>query len=149
MRKALGLYTPLLDLSNYHLENYKSGGTPTKTVGRIFVRVDGNLLMGAAVGVGPVDTLNMALRDALVPIYPFLLKIKLTDYRVRVLNPEQATAAKVRVFITTSDGEESWDTVGVSENVIEASWQALLDSMEYYHDNRIVNGAGGAAGAET
>ena len=106
-------------------------------------RVDGNLLMGAAVGVGPVDTLNMALRDALVPIYPFLLKIKLTDYRVRVLNPEQATAARVRVFITTSDGEESWDTVGVSENVIEASWQALIDSMEFYYDNRIAEGADG------
>jgi 2-isopropylmalate synthase len=52
----------------------------------------------------------------------------------------------VRVFISTSDGEESWDTVGVSENVIEASWQALLDSMEYYYDNRLANGAGGADG---
>jgi 2-isopropylmalate synthase len=78
----------LAELSNYHLEAYQTGATPSKTVGRIFVRVDGNLLMGAAVGVGPVDTLNMAIRDALVPIYPFLLKIKLTDYRVRVLNPE-------------------------------------------------------------
>jgi 2-isopropylmalate synthase len=139
IRKILGLHRPLLELGNYHLEAYQAGSTPSKTVGRIFVRVDGTLLMGAAVGVGPVDTLNMALRDALLPIYPFLKRIKLTDYRVRVLNPEQATAAKVRVFITTSDGEESWDTVGVSENVIEASWQALLDSMEYYYDNRVVS----------
>ncbi len=138
IRKALGRHRPLLELGNYHLEAYQAGTTPSKTVGRIFVRVDGNLLMGAAVGVGPVDTLNMALRDALMPIYPFLKRIKLTDYRVRVLNPEEATAAKVRVFITTSDGEESWDTVGVSENVIEASWQALLDGMEYYYDNRVV-----------
>jgi len=147
MRKTLGRYRPLLELSNYHLESYQTAATPSKTVGRIFVRVDGNLLMGAAVGVGPVDTLNMALRDALMPIYPFLKRIKLTDYRVRVLNPEQATAAKVRVFITTSDGEESWDTVGVSENVIEASWQALIDSMEYYYDNRVAEGPAGAAPA--
>ncbi len=62
---------------------------------------------------------------------------------MRVLNPEEATAAKVRVFITTSDGEESWDTVGVSENVIEASWQALIDSIEYYYDNRVADGADG------
>jgi 2-isopropylmalate synthase len=143
IRKALGRHRPMLELGNYHLEAYQAGATPSKTVGRIFVRVDGNLLMGAAVGVGPVDTLNMALRDALMPIYPFLKRIKLTDYRVRVLNPEEATAAKVRVFITTSDGEESWDTVGVSENVIEASWQALLDSIEYYHDNRVADGADG------
>jgi 2-isopropylmalate synthase len=144
IRKSLGLYRPMLELSNYHLEAYQTGATPSKTVGRLFVRVDGTLLMGAAVGVGPVDTLNMALRDALVPIYPFLRRIKLTDYRVRVLNPEQATAAKVRVFITTSDGEESWDTVGVSENVIEASWQALIDSIEYYYNIRVAGGSEGS-----
>jgi len=131
IRKALGTYKPLLELSNYHMENYKSGDTRAKTVGRIFVRVNGNTLMGAAVGAGPVDTLNNALRDALLPLHPFLKKLKLTDYRVRVLNPEKATAAKVRVFITTSDGERIWDTVGVDENIIEASWQALVDGMEY------------------
>jgi 2-isopropylmalate synthase len=134
MRKALGLYRPILELGNYHLENYKAGDTRAKTVGRIFVRVDNNTLMGAAVGDGPVDTLNGALRDALLPLHPFLRKLKLTDYRVRVLNPERATAAKVRVFITTSDGEKSWDTVGVDENIIEASWQALVDAVEYYYN---------------
>jgi 2-isopropylmalate synthase len=142
MRRALGRYKPLLELSNYHLENYKSGGTPPKTVGRLFVRVNGNLLMGAAVGDGPVDTLSGALRDALSPLYPFLKKLKLTDYRVRVLNPEKATAARVRVFITTSDGEQTWDTVGVDENIIEASWQALVDGMEYYY-NSVVDENGG------
>jgi len=104
------------------------------------VRVNGNSLMGAAVGAGPVDTLNGALRDALLPLHPFLKKLKLTDYRVRVLNPEKATAAKVRVFITTSDGERTWDTVGVDENIIEASWQALVDGMEYYFNNHIEDG---------
>lgn len=140
MRRVLRTYTPLLELSNYHLENYKAGGTPPKSVGRIFVRVNGNLLMGAGVGDGPVDTLSAALRDALLPLYPFLKKLKLTDYRVRVLNPERATAARVRVFITTSDGEQSWDTVGVDENIIEASWQALIDGLEYYYNN-YVNGS--------
>jgi 2-isopropylmalate synthase len=135
IRKALGLYKPLLELSNYHLEDYKAGDTRTKTVGRLFVRVNGDMLMGAAVGDGPVDTLNLALKDALLPLHPFLKKLKLTDYRVRVLNPERATAARVRVFITTSDGEESWDTVGVDENIIEASWQALIDGVEYYYNN--------------
>jgi 2-isopropylmalate synthase len=137
IRRALGRYTPLLELSNYHLENYKSAGTRAKTVGRLFVRVNGNLLMGASVGDGPVDTLNGALRDALLPLHPFLAKLKLTDYRVRVLNPEKATAARVRVFITTSDGEQTWDTVGVDENIIEASWQALIDGLEYYYNNNI------------
>ncbi len=137
IRRALGLYRPLLELSNYHLENYKAGDTPTKTVGRLFVRVNGDMLMGAAVGDGPVDTLNLALKDALLPLHPFLKKLKLTDYRVRVLNPERATAARVRVFITTSDGEESWDTVGVDENIIEASWQALIDGVEYYYNNSV------------
>lgn len=140
IRRALGLYRPLLELSNYHMETFQSGDTPSKTVGRLFIRVNGNQLMGAAVGDGPVDTLNGALRDALLPLHPFLTKIKLTDYRVRVLNPEKATAAKVRVFITTSDGERTWDTVGVSENVIAASWQALVDGMEYYYDNFVMNG---------
>jgi 2-isopropylmalate synthase len=140
IRRALGRYTPLLELSNYHLENYKSGGTPAKTVGRLFVRVNGDALMGAAVGDGPVDTLNGALRDALLPLHPFLGKLKLTDYRVRVLNPEKATAARVRVFITTSDGEQTWDTVGVDENIIEASWQALIDGLEFYYNNNVING---------
>ena len=148
IRRSLGLYTPLLKLSNYHLENYKSGDTPEKTVGRLFIRVDGDMLMGAAVGHGPVDTLNEALRDALMPLHPFLKKIKLIDYRVRVLNPEKATAAKVRVFITHSDGEQTWDTVGVSENIIEASWQALVDGMEYYYNNSVVSREPTAGGAQ-
>ncbi|HET6487753.1 MAG TPA: alpha-isopropylmalate synthase regulatory domain-containing protein, partial [Spirochaetia bacterium] len=138
IRRALGRYRPLLELSNYHLENYKAGATPAKTVGRLFVRVNGDTLMGAAVGDGPVDTLNGALRDALLPLHPFLQKLKLTDYRVRVLNPERATAAKVRVFITTSDGDQTWDTVGVDENIIEASWQALIDGVDYYFNNFVL-----------
>ncbi|MCD6122415.1 MAG: citramalate synthase [Spirochaetales bacterium] len=138
IRKALKKYTPLLELNNYHLESYKTGETNAKTVGRLFLKVKDKEVMGAAVGVGPVETLDKAIRDAIVPFYPFINTIKLTDYRVRVLNPESATEAKVRVFITSSDGQISWDTVGVSRNIVEASWQALVDSMEFYYNNYIL-----------
>ena len=136
VRKQLGLYRPLAELNNYHLESFKTGGYASKTIGRIFLEADGKRVMGAGNDIGPVGTLDMALRDALRPFYPFLDRITLVDYKVRVLNPEQASAAKVRVFITSSDHEHSWDTVGVSENIVEASWEALLDSFEYYY-NRI------------
>jgi len=139
IRKTLGLYTPLFELHNYYLETYKYGEAPSKTLGRIFLRQDGKELMGAAVRVGPVETLDFALRDALSDLYPFIKQIKLIDYKVRILNPIGATAAKVRVFITSFDGNERWDTVGVSENIIEASWQAVVGSMEYYYNNFILN----------
>jgi 2-isopropylmalate synthase len=137
VRKALGTYRPIVELRNYHLESYKAHSTPSKTVGRIFLQAKDRELMGAAVGVGPVETLDHALRDALAPHYPFISKIGLTDYRVRVLNPERASAAKVRVFITSTDHDgHNWDTVGVHENIVEASWEALVDSLEWYFNDR-------------
>lgn len=135
IRKTIGKYKGLLELNNYHLESFKTGDTPSKTVGRIFLSTKNKVMMGAATGIGPVETLDKALRDALLPFYPFLNKIRITDYRVRVLNPEEASAAKVRVFITSTDHERTWDTVGVSENVIEASWEAVVDSIDYYYNN--------------
>jgi 2-isopropylmalate synthase len=141
IRRHLGRYKPLLELQNYHLESFKSGDSHAKTVGRLFLKTDaGKELMGAAAGYGPVETLDRCLRDALLPSHPFLERIKLIDYAVRVLNPEEAAAAKVRVFITSSDGQKSWETVGVSENIVEASWQALVDSMEYYFNENIAEG---------
>lgn len=95
----------------------------------------GKQLMGAGLGLGPVETLDMALRDALLPIYPFIADISLIDYKVRVLNPQAAAASKVRVFVTSSDRKKSWDTVGVSENIIEASWEAIVESFEYFYNN--------------
>ena len=82
-------------------------------------------------GDGPVNALDAALRKALIKFYPALAEMRLTDYKVRVLNPEAATAAKVRVLIESSDQNESWGTVGLSENIIEASLQALTDSIDY------------------
>ena len=134
MRKALHSYQPLVSLRNYHLESYKTADAPSKTVGRIFLQLDQREVMGAAVCVGPVDTLDHALRDALHPVCPWLDRITLTDYRVRVLNPESGAAAKVRVFVTYTDHEQTWDTVGVHENIVEASWEALTDAIEYYYN---------------
>jgi len=136
MLKALGRYRPLFELNNYHLETYKTWGVDSKTVGRIFLKSEGKEYMGAGVGVGPVGTLDAAIRDALTVYHPFLDEMTLSDYKVRVLNPENATKAKVRVFISSTDGEIDWETVGVSENIIEASWQALVDSMEFYYNTR-------------
>jgi 2-isopropylmalate synthase len=134
IRKALNIYKPVAVLRNYHLESYKTAEMPSKTVGRIFLETENRELMGAAVCVGPVDTLDHALRDALEPVFPWLEKITLSDYRVRVLNPESGAAAKVRVFVTYTDHEKVWDTVGVHANIVEASWQALMDSIEFYYN---------------
>jgi 2-isopropylmalate synthase len=135
IRKTLGKFVSLFKLDNYHLESYKFGDTSSKTMGKILIQLNGKTILGASVRVGPVEALDYALRDALSTAYPFISKIKLIDYKVRVLNPEDATSAKVRVFITSTDGEKSWDTVGVSEDIIEASWDALVDSIEYYYNN--------------
>lgn len=139
--RVLGRYHSLGELRNWHLENYKTGDADGKTVGRIFMTIGKREFMGAAVGIGPVETIDAALRDAISDEYPFLERVQLIDYRVRVLTPDQATAAKVRVFITSSDGTERWDTVGVHRNIVEASWQALFDSYEYYHNNMMLKGS--------
>lgn len=84
-----------------------------------------------AEGDGPVNALDGALRKALKSFYPEVADVHLKDYRVRILDPEEATAAITRVQIESGDGADTWGTVGVSENIIEASWEALVDSVEY------------------
>ena len=85
----------------------------------------------SAIGNGPVNALDSALRSALVPYYPALENMHLADYKVRVLDNGRGTGARVRVLIESTDGKKRWSTVGVSANVVEASWQALVDSVEY------------------
>jgi 2-isopropylmalate synthase len=85
----------------------------------------------AAEGNGPVSALDAALRKALDEFYPNLKTMKLRDYKVRILEGVLGTSAKTRVLITSGDGHDTWDTVGVGDNIIEASWQALVDSVEY------------------
>ena len=95
------------------------------------VKVGGEIEHTAAVGRGPVNALDNALRKALEKFYPKLKEMRLIDYKVRVLAANRGTAARVRVLIESSDKKKKWGTVGVSENIMEASWQALVDSIEY------------------
>ncbi len=95
------------------------------------VRVDDRISHTVAEGDGPVNALDGALRQALIKFFPKLKNVALTDYKVRIINGTTGTGAKTRVLITSSDGKREWGTVGVSENIIEASLQALVDSMEY------------------
>ena len=95
------------------------------------VRVGDQTAHTVAEGDGPVNALDGALRRALIKFFPKLKAIKLTDYKVRIINGATGTSAKTRVLITSTDGKREWGTVGVSENIIEASLQALVDSMEY------------------
>jgi 2-isopropylmalate synthase len=98
----------------------------------IKVKVDNRVVHTAAEGDGPVDALDKALREALLRFYPDLTVVKLIDYKVRILEETSGTASQVRVLIESSDGKENWRTVGSSTNIIEASWLALADSMEYW-----------------
>ena len=98
----------------------------------IKIRVGNETEITAAEGDGPINALDKALRKALEKFYPELSQIHLTDYKVRVLDTQNATAAKVRVLIETKNGETSWNTVGVSPDVVEASWKALVDSISYH-----------------
>jgi 2-isopropylmalate synthase len=97
----------------------------------IKVKVNKVIEHTAAEGDGPVNALDAALRKALMEFYPSLAEMRLSDFRVRVLDEKAGTAAKVRVLIQSSDSKDSWWTIGVSENIIEASWEALVDSIEY------------------
>jgi len=92
---------------------------------------DGVRTRNSAIGNGPVNALDSALRQALLPYYPNLEAMQLVDYKVRVLDNGAGTEARVRVLIESTDGKRRWGTVGLSSNVVEASWQALVDSVEY------------------
>ena len=95
------------------------------------VKVGTQIMHTAADGNGPVNALDAAIRKALLPVYPRLDEVHLTDYKVRILDGESGTAAQTRVLLTSADGHCSWSTVGCSANIIEASWIALADALEY------------------
>ena len=102
------------------------------------VRVGDRVMHTAAEGNGPVNALDGALRKALEGVYPLISDVHLSDYKVRILDSDKGTQAIVRVLIDTENGKKRWSTVGASTNIIEASWRALSDSMEY----ALLNGAG-------
>ena len=118
-------------IETFKLVLSEPNGSDNKTSALIKVKVEGIEEITAAEGDGPVNALDMALRKALTTFYPKLRDMKLIDFKVRVLNSNAATAAKVRVLIESSDNSHVWRTVGVSTDIIEASWKALLDSVEY------------------
>jgi 2-isopropylmalate synthase len=132
MERALGRYRPYFELEAYRVivEEQNSQGEPVAEA-TVRVRVKGILEHTAASGNGPVNALDHALRKALEEFYPGLTEMRLLDYKVRILDEAKATAAKTRVLITSGDGRETWGTVGVADNIIEASWRALVDSIEY------------------
>jgi len=131
IRKQLGLYKPSFELLNLKIIGEQPYAQGQSVSAMIKVIVDGKTEMTAAEGDGPVNALDKALRKALEVFYPELSSVHLTDYKVRVLDSRYATASAVRVLIESSDGEESWGTIGVSPDIIEASWLALADSIEY------------------
>lgn len=132
LKKALGLYRPFFELLGLRLTIDKRNPADEPVAeATIKVKVGERVLHTAADGNGPVNALDVALRKALEAAYPEINRIKLVDYKVRVLNERAGTGAKVRVLVTQSDGKKSWGTVGVSANIIEASWRALVDSIEY------------------
>ena len=107
------------------------GDKNPNSTAKVILTVNGKEGSGEAQGDGPVNALDNALKNALAPFYPQVQEIHLEDYKVRVVNSEAGTAAKVRVFIETRDGKNIWTTVGVSTNIIDASWKALVDAIEY------------------
>ncbi|WP_041667203.1 citramalate synthase [Acetohalobium arabaticum] len=131
MKKATNSYEKLFELEGCRIITEKASGLTPLSEATIKVKVNGQIVHTAAEGEGPVNALDNALRKALLEFYPALEEIYLIDYKVRVLDGNDGTSAKVRVLIESGNGHESWGTVGASTNIIEASWQALVDSIEY------------------
>lgn len=131
VKRTLGLVEPFFDLEEFKVETDKRGSAASTVNAYVKLKVKGKHFEAVGTGDGPINALDNALRKVLEDIYPEIKTVKLTDYKVRVLDTKAGTAAKVRVIVESADETKSWGTVGVSENVIEASWQALSDSIEY------------------
>jgi len=131
MKRLSPEYVPLFDVIDYtaHITHREGRGLVCEAT--VKVEVDGRIYHTIAEGNGPVNALDAAMRKALVPVYPQLTELQLTDFKVRILDGDKATAATTRVLIDTAAFGEVWSTVGASPNIIEASWKALLDSIEY------------------
>jgi 2-isopropylmalate synthase len=132
IQKILKEHKSFFELEGFRvIVEKRSKDEPCLSEATIKVRVNKELEQTVAEGNGPVNALDAALRKALSKFYPAIAKVALTDFHVAILDPENATGATTRVLIESSDGKETWGTVGVSQNIIEASWQALVDSVEY------------------
>ncbi len=131
LRREGGSYQPLFELESFKVLVEKRADGEVETEATIKVRVDGERYVRVAEGNGPVNALDTALRGAIADRYPHLADVELTNYKVRILDESHGTGAITRVLLDSFDGEREWGTIGVSENIIEASWEALVDSLEY------------------
>jgi 2-isopropylmalate synthase len=131
LRKESGRYDPLFRLEGFRVMVEKREDGKVVTEATIKVWVDGERYLRTAEGNGPVNALDQALRGAIIDRHPHLAEIELTNYKVRILDEHHGTGAVTRVLLDSSDGEREWGSIGVSENIIEASWEALVDSLEY------------------
>ena len=138
LRKEAGDYEPLFRLESFRVitEKREDGKVQTEATIKIWAR--GERFVRTAEGNGPVNALDRALRDAIAGMHPRLREIDLVNYKVRIIDEHKGTGAVTRVLIDASDGDETWGTLGVSENIIEASWEALVDSLEYALQARAV-----------
>jgi 2-isopropylmalate synthase len=132
VRRMEGSHRPYFELLGFRVIDEHRGALMPMSEATIRVRVGGRVEHTAASGTGPVNALDHALRRALEKFYPSLAEVRLVDYKVRVLTGSlSGTASLVRVLITSGDGRAQWGTVGVSSNIVEASWRALVDAVEY------------------
>jgi 2-isopropylmalate synthase len=131
MKKMLKKYAPFFKLEGFKVSTEKRFDGKMFAEASVRLNVNGKEIFSASEGDGPVDALDKALREALMKFYPNLGEMHLTDYKVRVLDTKSGTAAKVRVLIESQDTTDTWTTIGVDENIIQASWEALTDSIEY------------------
>jgi 2-isopropylmalate synthase len=131
LRKETGEHEPLFRLESWRAIVEKRADGRVETEATIKIWVDGERYVRTAEGNGPVNALDQALRDALIEIHPHLRDIDLVNFKVRILDEAKGTGAVTRVLLDASDGDRVWGSIGVSENIIEASWEALVDSLEY------------------
>ena len=131
MKRALGVHKKYFDLVGFRVIVEKKEKDAPVSEATILVKVGERVEHTAGLGRGPVHALDNALRKALLKFYPALESVSLVDYKVRVLSSKDGTASVTRVLIESSDGKRTWETLGVSENILEASWLALVDSIDY------------------
>jgi len=131
IKKKTGAFKEPFNLESYHVLITKRGNEPPTAQASIKISVGDEQEVTAAEGNGPINALDNALRKALTKFYPQLNEMHLVDFKVRIVEGSEGTAAVVKVLLDTKDEEEVWGTIGVSENVIEASWHALVDSVQY------------------
>jgi 2-isopropylmalate synthase len=131
LRRESGEYEPLFRLESFRVVTEKRADGGVETEATVKIWVDGQRFLRTAEGNGPVNALDRALRDAITELHPRLADIELTNYKVRILDEHHGTGAVTRVLLDSSDGTDEWGSIGVSENIIEASWEALVDSLEY------------------